>query len=190
MYLFVGLGNPGKQYEQHRHNVGFMLIDQFCQDQQTLSLKQKYHGAYEELSLEGKKVAVLKPMTYMNKSGLSVGEAVKFYKIPPENIFVFYDELDLPPGKVRVKFGGGHGGHNGIRDIINAIGKDFWRIRIGIGHPGHKDRVTSYVLSNFSKQDQDWLGVTLSRMAHFLPILIDDPVQKGATNYMNKLSEA
>lgn len=166
-----------------------MVIDELCRDLNVSSLKQKFHAEFFETNLQGNKLYLLKPMTYMNKSGLSVGEAVKFYKVAPENIFVFYDELDLPPSKVRVRFGGGHGGHNGIRDIERVIGKNFWRVRMGVGHPGHKDRVHSYILSNFSKEDEKWLDFTISKVVDQIPTLLEDTEKRGAAQFMNKLAE-
>ena len=154
MHLLVGLGNPGKDYEKTRHNVGFMIIDRLVDSYSFSTPKAKFHGIISEGSIDGCKLLAAKPNTFMNRSGLCVGEIVKFYKIPLENIIVFHDEIDLVFSKLRVKTGGGHGGHNGLRDIDAKIGKDYKRVRIGVGHPGDKDKVSGYVLNNFSKEEQ------------------------------------
>ena len=157
MLLLVGLGNPGKQYEHNRHNIGFMAVDEIIYRHNFSEPKVKFQGLLSEGRLGNEKALILKPMTFMNLSGKSVSEAARFYKIPPENIFVFYDELDLAPGKIKFKTGGGNAGHNGLRSIDQYINKNYHRIRIGIGHPGHKDRVTGHVLGNFSNADNTWL---------------------------------
>lgn len=168
MWLFVGLGNPGKQYQHHRHNVGFMVIETLSGHQVDFasSAKSKFHGVIAEGRLAGEKIALLMPQTFMNLSGQSVGEAARFYKIDPARIIIFHDELDLPPGEIRVKQGGGNAGHNGLKSIEAHLGTpDFWRVRIGIGHPGDKNRVSDYVLHDFSKEDELWLAPALSAMA-------------------------
>lgn len=157
MKLFVGLGNPGAKYAMNRHNVGFMAVDRIAADHGFPPWRAKFQGAVSEGRLGSERVALLKPMTFMNLSGQSVGEAMRFYKIEPADVTVFHDELDLAPGKCRVKDGGGHAGHNGLRSLHQHIGDAYARVRIGIGHPGHKDRVAAYVLSDFAKADQDWL---------------------------------
>lgn len=157
MLLLVGLGNPGKQYEHNRHNIGFMAVDEIIYRHNFSEPKAKFQGLLSEGRLNTEKTLILKPMTFMNLSGKSVSEAARFYKIPPENIFVFYDELDLEIGKIKFKTGGGNAGHNGLRSMDQYINKNYHRIRIGIGHPGHKDRVTGHVLGDFSKTDQAWL---------------------------------
>lgn len=157
MRLFVGLGNPGSKYAQNRHNIGFMVLDRIASDHGAAPWRSKFQGDITEVSLGRTKTLLLKPMTFMNKSGQSVGEAARFYKIVPEDIVVFHDELDLAPGKARVKQGGGHAGHNGLRSIHQHLGADYGRVRLGIGHPGHKDRVSGYVLSDFAKSDGAWL---------------------------------
>lgn len=157
MQLFVGLGNPGGKYAANRHNIGFMALDRIADDHGFAPWRSKFQGQVTEGTLDGQKVILLKPMTFMNLSGQSVGEAMRFYKLTPDDVTVFHDELDLAPGKVRVKDGGGHAGHNGLRSIHQHIGADYQRVRLGIGHPGHKDRVAGYVLSDFAKADQDWL---------------------------------
>lgn len=157
MLLFVGLGNPGGKYARNRHNIGFMALDQIASDHGFGPWKSKFQAELTEGKLGSEKVMLLKPMTFMNLSGQSVGEAMRFYKLTPDDITVFHDELDLAPGKLRVKQGGGHAGHNGLRSIHQHIGADYQRIRLGIGHPGHKDRVAGYVLSDFAKAEEGWL---------------------------------
>ena len=157
MKLFVGLGNPGSKYARNRHNIGFMAMDRIASDHGFGPWRSKFNGVCAEGRLGSGKVLLLKPETFMNKSGNSVGAAMNFYKLAPEDIYVFHDELDLAPGKLRVKTGGGHAGHNGLRSIHGNIGPDYHRVRMGIGHPGHKDRVSAYVLHDFAKADADWL---------------------------------
>ncbi|MEV8465735.1 aminoacyl-tRNA hydrolase [Fluviibacterium sp. DFM31] len=157
MKLFVGLGNPGGKYAQNRHNIGFMALDRIAGDHGFAPFRAKFQGQLSEGRLGREKVLLLKPETFMNRSGQSVGEAMRFYKLEPADVVVFHDELDLAPGKARVKTGGGHAGHNGLRSLHAHIGEAYGRVRLGIGHPGHKDRVAGYVLSDFAKADQDWL---------------------------------
>lgn len=157
MRLFVGLGNPGQKYAGNRHNIGFMALERIAEDHGFAPFRAKFQGLLSEGRLGSARVALLKPQTFMNLSGQSVGEAMRFYKIEPEAVTVFHDELDLAPGKCRVKMGGGHAGHNGLRSIHAHIGEGYQRVRLGIGHPGHKDRVAPYVLSDFAKADADWL---------------------------------
>ncbi|MBT6834187.1 MAG: aminoacyl-tRNA hydrolase [Rhodobacterales bacterium] len=157
MKLFVGLGNPGKKYTNNRHNIGFMALNQIANDHSFSPWKNKFQGQITDGKLGDEKVILLKPETFMNLSGQSVSETIKFYKIKIEDIIVFHDELDLAPAKLRVKISGGHAGHNGLRSIHQHIGADYHRVRMGIGHPGHKDRVANYVLSDFAKSDQNWL---------------------------------
>jgi len=156
--LFVGLGNPGAKYAHNRHNIGFMALDQIASDHGFSPWRGKFQGQLSEGNLGGTKVLLLKPETFMNKSGHSVGATAQFYKLSPADIYVFHDELDLAPGKCRAKTGGGHAGHNGLRSIHAAITPEYNRIRIGIGHPGHKDAVPGYVLRDFAKADQDWIN--------------------------------
>lgn len=157
MRLFVGLGNPGPQYARNRHNIGYMAVDRIALDHGFAPYRSKFQGQITEGNLRGSKVLILKPETFMNRSGQAVGEAARFYKIAPKDIIVFHDELDLAPGKIRVKQGGGHAGHNGLRSIHGHMGEGYGRVRLGIGHPGHKDKVSPYVLGDFAKSDQDWL---------------------------------
>lgn len=161
MKLIVGLGNPGAKYAGNRHNIGFMAVDRIAADHGFAPWRGKFHGAVSEGRIGSEKIILLKPETYMNKSGQSVGEAMRFHKLEPADVCVFHDELDLAPAKVRVKTGGGHAGHNGLRSIHAHIGADYDRVRLGIGHPGHKDAVAPYVLRDFAKADQDWLDDVL-----------------------------
>lgn len=165
MRLVVGLGNPGGQYARNRHNIGFMAADEIVRRHSFAAYRNKFQGEVCEGVIGGEKVVVLKPMTFMNESGRSVKEAASFYKIATEDILVLHDELDLAPGKMRVKRGGGHAGHNGLRSIHAHMGEGYARLRLGIGHPGHKDRVTGYVLNDFAKADQDWLTALLDAVA-------------------------
>ncbi len=170
--LFVGLGNPGPRYASNRHNVGRMAIDAIAERWHAASWRRRFRGEWSEVDLEGRRVHLLKPSTFMNESGRSVAEAVRFYRLPAERLVVFHDELDLAPGKVRVKRGGGTAGHNGLRSIARCLGDaDFRRVRIGIGHPGDRDRVASYVLSDFRREDRRWLEPLLDAIAEAAPLL-------------------
>ena len=157
MKLFVGLGNPGAKYARYRHNIGFMAVDRIAADHGFAPWRSKFQGQLTEGRLGSQKVVLLKPQTFMNLSGQSVGEAMRFYKLDSTDVVVFHDELDLAPGKVRLKSGGGHAGHNGLRSIHQHIGPHYDRVRLGVGHPGDKTRVSGYVLSDFAKADADWL---------------------------------
>lgn len=165
MQIFVGLGNPGANYAHNRHNIGFMALDQIATENSFGPWKSKFQGRISEGRLGHEKVILLKPETFMNLSGQSVGEAMRFFKLESTDINVFHDELDLAPGKCRVKSGGGHAGHNGLRSLHQHIGADYQRVRLGIGHPGHKDAVAGYVLHDFAKADQVWLPDLLSGIA-------------------------
>ena len=165
MLLFAGLGNPGPAYALNRHNVGFMAVDAIHHGHGFAPWKSRFQGLVSEGRLGGHKVVLLKPMTFMNESGRSVGEALRFFKLGPDALTVFHDELDLPPFKVKVKQGGGTAGHNGLRSIDQHLGPDFRRVRIGIGHPGHKDRVTGHVLGNYAKAEMDPLADMLGAIA-------------------------
>ncbi|MEP3051329.1 MAG: aminoacyl-tRNA hydrolase [Erythrobacter sp.] len=155
MQLWVGLGNPGPKYTMHRHNVGFMALDVLAEMHEFGPVQKKFQGWVQEGRIDGERILFLKPATFMNESGRSVGEALRFYKLDMDALTVFHDELDLAPFKIKVKQGGGTAGHNGLRSIDKHLGPDFRRVRIGIGHPGHKDRVTGYVLGNYAKSEQD-----------------------------------
>lgn len=157
MKLFVGLGNPGPKYAGNRHNIGFMALDRIAEDHGFSPWRKKFQGLVSEGKFGSTKVVLLKPETFMNLSGQAVGEAMRFHKLDSTDVVVFHDELDLVPGKCRVKAGGGHAGHNGLRSIHQHISPAYDRVRLGIGHPGHKDAVSGYVLRDFSKADQDWL---------------------------------
>ena len=173
MLIFAGLGNPGPKHARQRHNIGFMAADEIIR-RYDLSLRQSRHHAYvAEGVIGGEKILLLKPKTFMNESGRTLGSAVRYHKLRPRSVTVLYDELDLAPGKVRVKMGGGHAGHNGIRSISSHIGQDFRRVRIGIGHPGDKKRVHGYVLSDFPKAEKAWVESTVDAIADALPMLID-----------------
>ena len=165
MLLIVGLGNPGDKYAGNRHNIGFMAVDEIVRRHNFLPERSRFQSLAHEGMLGGTKVLVMKPQTYMNKSGLAVQLAAKFYKIAPEDIIVLYDELDLAPGKIKTKLGGGTAGHNGIRSITQHIGADFHRVRIGIGHPGKQSLVHNHVLGDFYKIDLEWLEPLLEAMA-------------------------
>ena len=155
MQIWAGLGNPGPQYAMHRHNIGFMVCDVIAEMHAFGPAQKKFSGWVQEGRIGTEKVLLLKPATFMNESGRAVGEALRFYKLGTEALTVFHDELDLAPFKVKVRTGGGLAGHNGLRSIDKHLGPDFRRVRIGIGHPGHKDRVTGHVLGNYAKAEQD-----------------------------------
>ncbi|RBW53031.1 aminoacyl-tRNA hydrolase [Ruegeria sp. A3M17] len=157
MKLFVGLGNPGQKYARNRHNIGFMALDRISDDHGFGPWKSKFQAEIAEGRLGSEKVLLIKPQTFMNRSGQSVGEAMRFYKLDSTDVTVFHDELDLAPGTVRAKAGGGHAGHNGLRSIHDHISPAYDRVRLGIGHPGRKELVSPYVLSDFAKADSDWL---------------------------------
>ncbi|MEB3702476.1 Aminoacyl-tRNA hydrolase [Candidatus Bealeia paramacronuclearis] len=175
--LFVGLGNPGSQYAKTRHNVGFLCVDEMMSSYGFSAPKSKEGGLLSEGFIDGQKVLIFKPLSYMNLSGSPVGRISQFYKIPTEKIFVFHDDLDLAPGKIKMKQGGGHGGHNGLKSLDSHIGKNYWRIRLGIGHPGHKDMVSDYVLHPFSKKEMMDLGPLLSTIADEAHLLYTHPEQ-------------
>ena len=186
MRLLVGLGNPGASYARNRHNIGFMAADVIVRRHSFSPWRAKFQGQVCEGTIAGEKVLALKPETYMNLSGESVGAALRFHKIALGDLIVLHDELDLAPGRMRVKKGGGAGGHNGLRSIDQHLGKDYWRVRLGIGHPGDKDRVTGWVLNDFAKADEAWLGPLLDAVADAVPLMIagDD------AGFMNKVAVA
>lgn len=185
MKLFVGLGNPGAKYAGNRHNIGFMALDRIAADHGFSPWKSAFKGALCEGRLGTDKVLLLKPQTFMNLSGESVRAAMDFYKLAPADITVFHDELDLAPGKCRVKAGGGHAGHNGLRSIHQHLGTDAYaRIRLGIGHPGHKDAVAAWVLHDFAKADQDWLDDLLRGLSDGAGALADG----DAARFMNAVA--
>ena len=157
MRLFVGLGNPGAKYAHNRHNVGFMAVDEIARRHGFAPWRRRFQGETAEGTLDRERVVLLKPLTFMNESGRAVQEAASFFKLAPGEITVFQDELELPDGKVRVKVGGGNAGHNGLRSLDAHVGNEFRRVRIGIGHPGHKDIVHSWVLNDFAKAERPWV---------------------------------
>ncbi|MCI5060344.1 MAG: aminoacyl-tRNA hydrolase [Alphaproteobacteria bacterium] len=186
MWLFVGLGNPGDKYASHRHNIGFMVIDELARAQIFPPFRSKFQGELSEGKIAGEKAILLKPQTYMNDSGVSVSKCAKFYKIPPERIIVFHDELDLPFGKLKVKQGGGAGGHNGLKSIDKHLGdKNYWRVRMGIDHPGDKNRVSGYVLSDFTKAEKQALPRWLDVIAQNIDYLAQD----NQTDFMTRVAE-
>ena len=184
--LIAGLGNPGAEYEHTRHNAGFWVVEQLAKREGiSLSPDKKFHGLTGKGRIGGQEVHLLLPMTFMNKSGLSVGALASFYRITPAEILVVHDELDLPPGTARFKTGGGHGGQNGLRDIISSLGnnKDFHRLRIGIGHPGDKSRVTGHVLGRASKAEQQSIDAVIDEALYVLP----DAIRGDMAKAMNRL---
>ncbi len=183
--LIVGLGNPGPEYESTRHNVGFWLVDRLASEQGAqFRQESKLLGMACRISLTGTEVRLFKPMTFMNRSGQAVSSVCRYFQLAPEALIVVHDDLDLPPGQLRLKWGGGHAGHNGLRDIIAALGTaDFWRIRIGIGHPGERDRVIDYVLSRPTRADEDALRKAVDEGVAALPEL----ARGGFQQAMNRL---
>ncbi len=184
MLLIVGLGNPGAEYAKNRHNIGFMAVDALVRRHSFSPWRTKFHGEVCEGTIRDEKIVALKPMTYMNDSGRAVAACAQFYKIEPKDIVVFHDELDLAPAKLRVKIGGGHAGHNGLRSIQAHLGPDFRRIRLGIGHPGSKERVTGHVLGDFAKVDRDWLEPLLDDIA----AAADPLVARDDVGFMNAVA--
>ncbi len=173
MKLLVGLGNPGPKYANNRHNIGFMALDRIADDHGFAPWRSKFQGQLSEGRLGSGKVVLLKPETFMNNSGQSVGEAMRFFKLTPEDIIVLHDEIDLAPSKVRYKFAGGHAGHNGLRSVHAHIGDTYGRVRIGVGHPGRKEAVPGYVLRDFAKAEADWVENVLRGIADGAPHLAD-----------------
>jgi peptidyl-tRNA hydrolase, PTH1 family len=185
--LIVGLGNPGSKYDQTRHNAGFWFVDQIARLKGAqFRPETKFSGDVCKVVLEGREIWLLKPNTFMNLSGQSVNKLASFYKIPKDNILVAHDELDLDPGTVRLKTGGGHGGHNGLRDIINHLGKEFQRLRIGIGHPGNRDDVVDFVLRRPSKDEQIDIDNALDKALSVLPLLAESSWEKAVNNLHSK----
>ena len=186
MLLVVGLGNPGGEYEMSRHNIGFMAVDAIARCHSIGPFRSKFHGEIALGRVAERKVAILKPMTYMNDSGRSVAAAAGFYDIPAEDVVVFHDEIDLAAGKIRTKLGGGHAGHNGLRDIHAHLGADYRRVRLGVGHPGHKDLVTGHVLNRFAKADRDWVEPLLGAIADEFPLLVEG----DDSSFMSRVAQA
>lgn len=171
MKLFIGLGNPGAKYAGNRHNIGFMAVDAIHRAHGFGPWRKKFQAEIAEGTLGGEKVWLVKPLTYMNLSGQAAGEAMRFLKLSPADLWVFHDELDLAPGKVRVKAGGGHAGHNGLRSLVQHVGAGFNRVRLGIGHPGARELVTPYVLHDFAREDRAWLEPLLDAVGREAPRL-------------------
>jgi PTH1 family peptidyl-tRNA hydrolase len=186
MLVIAGLGNPGSQYAGNRHNIGFMAVDAIHRRHSFSPWTKKFKAVISEGEIAGEKVLLIKPQTYMNLSGESVGEAMRFYKLQPSDIVAVYDELDLAPAKARIKTGGGHGGHNGIKSLDAHCGKEYRRLRLGIGHPGNKDLVQHYVLGDFAKVDRTWLEPMLEALADNAEML----VKREDSQLMNKLALA
>lgn len=184
MHILIGQGNPGAKYQGNRHNVGFMLLDEIADAHTFGPWRSKFQAQVSEGKIAGEKVLLIKPDTFYNETGRSAQAAIKFYKLSADAITVFHDEIDLAPGRMRVKRGGGHSGNNGIRSMIAHVGADVRRIRIGVGHPGDKSRVMSYVLSDFSKSDELWLGPLLEACARRLPILLTEADDKFQSEVM------
>ena len=171
MLLLVGLGNPGREYERNRHNIGFMAVDAIVRRHGFGAFRARFDGHLAAGNLDGRRVLAFKPMTYMNDSGRAVGAAVNFYKMPAKDVLVLHDEIDLAAGKIRVKRGGGHAGHNGLRSIHAHIGDGYGRLRLGVGHPGDKGRVAGHVLKDFAKADNEWVEKLLDAVADHVGLL-------------------
>lgn len=186
MLIIAGLGNPGPKYAANRHNIGFMAVDAIHRKNPFSPWSKKFKGEISEGELGGEKVLLIKPQTFMNLSGESVGEAMRFYKLAPKDIVAIYDELDLAPGKARIKVGGGHGGHNGVKSLDAHCGKDYRRLRLGIGHPGVKELVHNHVLGDFAKADHTWLDPLLDELG----LNADMLVRGEDSQLMNKLALA
>lgn len=185
MLLWAGLGNPEPGMQGNRHNIGFMVVDQIAKRHGFSPWRKRFKGEVSEGVLAGEKILLLKPMTYMNLSGESVQPCMGFYKIPLNDLFVFHDELDLAPEKIRIKQGGGAAGHNGLRSIDKCLGKqEYWRIRLGIGHPGSKEQVNRHVLGDFSKQDHEWLDPFIDAVADAAPLLAEQKMDA----YLSKIA--
>jgi PTH1 family peptidyl-tRNA hydrolase len=181
MKLWVGLGNPGAEYASHRHNVGFMAVERIAARHGFGPWRRKFRGETAEGTIAGEKILLLKPLTYMNDSGESVRAACAFHKLAPEDVTLFHDELDLAPGKVRVKQGGGAAGHNGLRSTDRHVGNGTWRVRLGIGHPGDKALVHGHVLGNFTRADRAWLDPLLDAVADAAPLLAEGRAEEFMT---------
>lgn len=186
MLLLVGLGNPGSQYARNRHNAGFVAADAIHRRHRFSPWRRRFHAEVSEGRFGDTKCLLLKPQTYMNDSGRAVGEAVRFYKIGPEQVVVIHDEADLAPGKMRMKAGGGSAGHNGVKSVSATIGEAFRRLRIGVGHPGHREAVPHYVLHDFAKTDRSWLDPMIDAIAEYAPLLAED----RDSTFANRLHEA
>jgi peptidyl-tRNA hydrolase, PTH1 family len=183
VFIIAGLGNPGRQYQDNRHNIGFMAVDAIKRAHSFSPWSKKFKSEISEGTIGTEKVLLMKPQTFMNLSGDAIGEAMRFYKLAPSDVIVFHDELDLPAAKVRVKVGGGNGGHNGLRSMDAHVGRDYKRIRLGIGHPGVKEMVSGHVLGDFHKVDQEWLEPLLEDIGRNVELLFTG----DGSQFMNKL---
>lgn len=183
MWLVVGLGNPGEAYARNRHNIGFMAVDEMSRVYSFSPWRKKHHGFCAEGTISGCRVLLVKPETFMNDSGRAVGDVARFYKVNPSHTIVLHDEIELLPGHIRLKQGGGHAGHNGLRDIDAHIGKAYWRIRLGVGRPHDKTLVHGWVLSDFAKSDTEWLDTFLDAVASYFPLVLSG----DHANFMNKV---
>jgi PTH1 family peptidyl-tRNA hydrolase len=189
-WLIVGLGNPGHEYEQNRHNIGFMALDAIADEFGTGGEKNAFQSVMRSATIHGKQVLLQKPQTFMNLSGEAVGAAARFFKIPIENVIALHDELDIASGVVRIKQGGGSGGHNGIKSIDQHLGNNYWRVRLGIGHPGDKERVTGHVLGNFTNEELDWVEPLLKKLANNFTLMFSGQAAKLASQFTaNKTEE-
>lgn len=186
-WVFVGLGNPGSNYALNRHNVGFMVLDVIADHVSAPAFKIKQNVALSEVSYQGQRLFLVKPQTFMNVSARGVAPLLTFYKIPLDNLVVFHDDLDLEPGRIKIKRGGSSGGHNGLKSLDQTLSNDYWRVRIGIGHPGHKDAVSNYVLSNFRREEIDnWVPDQLGKCA----TTFDDFLKtSNAITWMNRIDQ-
>lgn len=173
MRILVGLGNPGPKHAENRHNIGYMAADEIVRRYDFIPTRARFNSYVFEGRIAGEKIVLLKPKTFMNESGRAVWSALQLYKLKARDVIVFYDELDLVAGKVRVKKGGGTAGHNGLRSIESKIGKDFWRVRLGIGHPGKKSLVQRHVLGDFTKDDHEWVEKVLDAVAQAVPLMVE-----------------
>lgn len=187
MRLLVGLGNPGPRYSGNRHNIGFMALDAIHRHWRGSPWRTRFQGEASEATIGGEKVMLLKPTTFMNESGRAVGEAMHFYKIALADLYVFHDELDLPPAKLRVKTGGGNAGHNGLRSITTHCGNEYPRVRLGIGHPGDKALVHAYVLNDFAKAEAPWVEDLCEAIAEFADLLASGDVSHFQTKVHLKM---
>jgi peptidyl-tRNA hydrolase, PTH1 family len=191
MRLVVGLGNPGSRYARNRHNVGFMAVDAIARRHRFPAFRNRFKGELAEAPIGNERRLLLKPQTFMNASGEAVAAAARFFKIDPENIVVIHDEIDLRPGKLRVKRGGGNAGHNGLRSIDPLIGSDYWRVRIGVGHPGIKELVQPYVLQNFAVDEiSDWVEPLLDAVAEHIPLLLSGAPDAFMSEVARRLAPA
>lgn len=189
MRLFVGLGNPGREYAAQRHNIGFMAVDAIARRHAAAPFRRRFQGEVSETVLDGERVLLLKPETYMNESGRAVREAAHFFKIPLADITVFHDEMDLGPGTVRVKIGGGNAGHNGLKSVTAEVGNDYRRVRLGIGHPGRKELVLGFVLGNFSRDEEPWVEALCDAVAADAALLAKGEGDKFQTRVQRAMEE-